>query len=100
MPLFVFYREGILNGAPEIKEEAATGLGELIELTSVAALKPSVVNITGPLIRILGDRYIWNVRVAILRTVVILLEKVAYGFLFIDIQLRFSMIVLLVYEDK
>ena len=70
-----------MNGAPEIKEEAATGLGELIELTSVAALKPNVVNITGPLIRILGDRYISNVRVAILRTVVILLEKVIYDYI-------------------
>ena len=40
----------------ELKEAAANGLGEVIRLTSVDALKPSVVHITGPLIRILGDR--------------------------------------------
>ena len=47
---------GILQGPPDLKELAATGLGEVIKLTSPEALKPSVVNITGPLIRILGDR--------------------------------------------
>ncbi|EDV23577.1 uncharacterized protein TRIADDRAFT_58366 [Trichoplax adhaerens] len=61
VPLFAFYREGILGRSSEIKEEAATGLGELIELTSVAALKPNVVNMTGPLIRILGDTFNGNV---------------------------------------
>ena len=43
-----------------MKEAAANGLGEIIKLTSVDALKPSVVHITGPLIRILGDRFSHN----------------------------------------
>ena len=50
---------GILQGPPDLKELAATGLGEVIKLTSPEALKPSVVNITGPLIRILGDRLVY-----------------------------------------
>ena len=36
---------------------AAEGLGELVEVTSDEALKPFVVQITGPLIRVIGDRF-------------------------------------------
>lgn len=78
-PLLPLFREGILNGTQEIKEAAAIGLGELIALTSAEALKPSVVNITGPLIRILGDRFTWNVKVAVLETLTLLLSKVGMG---------------------
>ena len=73
LPIF---REGILNGSQDIKEQAANALGELINLTSAEALKPSVVNITGPLIRILGDRFVYNVKTAVLETLTILLAKV------------------------
>lgn len=59
-----------------MKEQAANGLGEVISLTSAAALRPFVVNITGPLIRILGDRFSWNVKVAVLQTLGLLLGKV------------------------
>ena len=70
------YREGILNGPQELKEQAAVGLGEVIRRTSAAALKPSVVSITGPLIRILGDRFNYTVKVAVLETLGLLLGKV------------------------
>ncbi|KAG8455790.1 hypothetical protein GDO86_001836 [Hymenochirus boettgeri] len=69
-------REGVLTGNPEQKEEAAKALGLVIKLTSSEALKPSVVGITGPLIRILGDRFGWNVKVALLETLSLLLYKV------------------------
>ncbi|XP_038618375.1 eIF-2-alpha kinase activator GCN1 [Tachyglossus aculeatus] len=69
-------REGVLAGNPEQKEEAAKALGLVIQLTSAEALKPSVVSITGPLIRILGDRFSWNVKVALLETLSLLLAKV------------------------
>ena len=59
-----------------MNEQAANGLGEVISLTSAAALRPFVVNITGPLIRILGDRFSWNVKVAVLQTLGLLLGKV------------------------
>lgn len=75
-PVLPIFREGILNGAQEVKEAAALGLGEVIAMTSSEALKPSVVNITGPLIRILGDRFTWNVKVAVLETLTLLLSKV------------------------
>ncbi|KAG7480586.1 hypothetical protein MATL_G00057810 [Megalops atlanticus] len=69
-------REGVLTGSPEQKEEAARALGGVIRLTSPEALRPSVVNITGPLIRILGDRFSWTVKTALLETLTLLLAKV------------------------
>uniref|UniRef100_A0AAX7TIT7 TOG domain-containing protein n=1 Tax=Astatotilapia calliptera TaxID=8154 RepID=A0AAX7TIT7_ASTCA len=66
-------REGVLTGTPEQKEEAAKALGGVIKLTSPEALRPSVVNITGPLIRILGDRFAWTVKTALLETLTLLL---------------------------
>lgn len=53
-------------------------VGDVIKKTSAEALKPSVVNITGPLIRILGDRFSFNVKVAVLETLGLLLGKVLY----------------------
>ncbi|XP_071447058.1 stalled ribosome sensor GCN1 [Hetaerina americana] len=75
-PILPIFREAILNGQPEVKEQAAQGLGEVIRLTSPEALQPSVVHITGPLIRILGDRFNWNVKAAVLETLALLLAKV------------------------
>jgi len=77
MPILPIFREGILNGAAEVKESAAVGLTEMIRRTSSDALKTSVVNITGPLIRILGDRYSHGVKVAMLDTLTLLLTKVS-----------------------
>lgn len=73
-------REGVLTGSPEQKEEAAKALGAVIKLTSPEALRPSVVNITGPLIRILGDRFAWSVKTALLETLTLLLAKVRYQY--------------------
>ena len=75
LPIF---REGILTGSPEIKELSAIALGELIRKTSAEALKPSVVHITGPLIRILGDRFAPAVKTAVLETLTLLLSKVVF----------------------
>lgn len=74
-PILPIFREAILNGNPEQKEQAADGLSEVIQLTSPDALKSSVVNIAGPLIRILGDRYSSNVKVSVLDTLSLLLAK-------------------------
>ena len=51
-------------------------LGEVVALTTPEALKPALLNVTGPLIRIFGDRFNWNVKVAILDTLALLLKKV------------------------
>ncbi|ODM88729.1 Translational activator GCN1, partial [Orchesella cincta] len=75
-PLLPIYREGILKGGTDLKEEATLGIGELVKLSSETALKPSVLQITGPLIRILGDRYGPALKWAVLHTLTALLKKV------------------------
>lgn len=79
-PILPIFREAILNGDGDEKEAAAQGLGEVIKVTSAQALQPSVVAITGPLIRILGDRFSWNVKAAVLETLAILLAKVRLAY--------------------
>ncbi|XP_067000438.2 stalled ribosome sensor GCN1-like [Anabrus simplex] len=75
-PILPIFRDSILNGLPELKEQATQALGEVILLTSSEALQPSVVHITGPLIRILGDRFNASVKIAVLETLALLLAKV------------------------
>ncbi|CAG0913373.1 unnamed protein product [Notodromas monacha] len=69
-------QQSILNGTPEQKELAAVGMGEIIRLTSAEALKPSVVSITGPLIRVLSDRFGYTLKVEVLVTLSLLMDKV------------------------
>ncbi len=51
-PILPVFLNGLMLGSPEVREQAALGLGLLINLTSEGALKPFVIQITGPLIRI------------------------------------------------
>ncbi|KAK9878672.1 hypothetical protein WA026_023121 [Henosepilachna vigintioctopunctata] len=75
-PILPIFREAILNGDGDEKEVACLGLAEVIRVTSDKALQPSVVHITGPLIRILGDRFSANIKIAVLEALSILLVKV------------------------
>lgn len=84
VPILPIFREAILNGDGDEKEAAAQGLGEIIKVASSSALQPSVVTITGPLIRILGDRFSSNVKIAVLETLAILLEKVNIIFVLLN----------------
>ncbi|KAG6736905.1 hypothetical protein POTOM_060156 [Populus tomentosa] len=74
-PLLPIFLQGLTSGFAELREQAALGLGELIEVTSEKALKDFVIPITGPLIRIIGDRFPWQVKSAILSTLSILIGK-------------------------
>ncbi|KAF9610038.1 hypothetical protein IFM89_019766, partial [Coptis chinensis] len=74
-PLLPVFLQGLISGSAELREQAAQGLGELIEVTSEQALKEFVVPITGPLIRIIGDRFPWQVKSAILSTLCIIIKK-------------------------
>eukprot|EP00252_Welwitschia_mirabilis_P007794 TRINITY_DN19495_c0_g1_i1.p1 TRINITY_DN19495_c0_g1~~TRINITY_DN19495_c0_g1_i1.p1 ORF type:complete len:999 (+),score=244.81 TRINITY_DN19495_c0_g1_i1:58-2997(+) len=74
-PVLPVYLQGLMSGSADLREQAAEGLGELIDVTSETALKPFVVPITGPLIRIIGDRFPWQVKSAILSTLGILISK-------------------------
>ncbi|KAI8639859.1 armadillo-type protein [Parasitella parasitica] len=73
LPIFL---QGLMYGSTDVREQAALAIGDLIERTSAAALKPFVTQITGPLIRILGDRYPAEVKAAILQTLDLMLKKV------------------------
>lgn len=73
LPIFL---QGLMYGSTDVREQAALAVGDLIDRTSAVALKPFVTQITGPLIRILGDRYPAEVKAAILQTLSLMLNKV------------------------
>eukprot|EP00697_Spironema_sp_BW2_P005019 gnl/Spiro4/1676_TR880_c0_g1_i1.p1 gnl/Spiro4/1676_TR880_c0_g1~~gnl/Spiro4/1676_TR880_c0_g1_i1.p1 ORF type:complete len:1552 (-),score=416.40 gnl/Spiro4/1676_TR880_c0_g1_i1:3-4658(-) len=70
-----YFLQGLMNGTAEIREAAASGLGEIVEITPEATLAPFVIPITGPLIRVIGDRFPSQVKAAILASLTILLER-------------------------
>lgn len=74
-PVLPIFLQGLMSGSAELREQAAEGLGELIDVTSPEALRPFVVPVTGPLIRIIGDRFPWQVKSAILATLGIIISK-------------------------
>jgi hypothetical protein len=75
-PVLPIYLQGVLQGSSaELRELAAEGLGELVEATGEEALKPFVVQITGPLIRIIGDRFPWQTKAAILHTLGLMVAR-------------------------
>ncbi|KAG4928965.1 hypothetical protein JHK85_055451 [Glycine max] len=74
-PILPIFLQGLISGSAELREQAALGLGELIEVTSEQSLKEFVIPITGPLIRIIGDRFPWQVKSAILSTLTTMIKK-------------------------
>ncbi|KAJ3008678.1 UNVERIFIED_CONTAM: translational activator of GCN4, partial [Siphonaria sp. JEL0065] len=75
-PILPFFLQGLMYGQSDIREESAKGLGDLVRRTSPDGLKAFVTQITGPLIRIIGDRVAPGVKAAILKTLGLLLVKV------------------------
>ncbi|KAJ3394121.1 translational activator of GCN4 [Entophlyctis sp. JEL0112] len=75
-PILPFFLQGLMYGNSDVREESAKGLGELVQRTNADGLKPFVTQITGPLIRIIGDRVVPGVKAAILTSLGLLLTKV------------------------
>ncbi|KAL1923463.1 uncharacterized protein VTP21DRAFT_8443 [Calcarisporiella thermophila] len=75
-PILPIFLQGLMYGTNDTREQAALGIGDIIQRTSAEILKPFVTQITGPLIRIIGDRYPADVKSAILQTLSLLLTKV------------------------
>ena len=75
-PFLPIFQRGILYGDSNIREASAAGLGELITLTAKKYLAgPSTIKMTGPLLRIVGDRNPAAVKVAIINTLGLILTK-------------------------
>ncbi|CAH0491585.1 unnamed protein product [Peronospora farinosa] len=74
-PFLPSYQWALMNGSPELRQSAAAGLGELVELSTATAIRPYLIKLTGPLIRIAGDRFPGHVKAAILQTLEIILTK-------------------------
>ncbi|CAE7593444.1 ILA [Symbiodinium sp. KB8] len=72
---FPVYQQGLVRGAPHVRELAATAVGELVSLTSTKALRPYFMKLTGPLIRVVADKYSAEVKAAILNTLNIIIAK-------------------------
>jgi hypothetical protein len=47
---------GVLSGTQEQREQAALGVGDLVQRTSEAAIKPYIIQLTGPLIRVISGQ--------------------------------------------
>jgi hypothetical protein len=74
-PFIPVYQYCLMNGSQEAREDAAKSIGELVALTDLESFKPFVIKVTGPLIRIVGDRFHEGIRSAILNTLGIILRK-------------------------
>ncbi|TPX16558.1 uncharacterized protein E0L32_003852 [Thyridium curvatum] len=71
LPIFL---QGLMNGTPDQRVQAALAISDIVDRTSEASLKPFVTQITGPLIRVVSERST-DVKSAILLTLNNLLEK-------------------------
>ncbi|KAI8816085.1 armadillo-type protein [Fimicolochytrium jonesii] len=76
-PILPIFLQGLMYGSADCREQSALGLGDLVRRTSPDALKPFVTQITGPLIRVIGDRFPSSVKSAILMSLSLLLDRVA-----------------------
>lgn len=75
-PFVPTLQQALLHGPPDARERAAQGLLHLVRHTSDEALKPFAISLTGPLIRVVGERVFWKVRAIVLQTLGLLLEKI------------------------
>ncbi len=74
-PWLPMFQYGLLNGSVDNREVAARGIGDLVQSTEVQFLKPFLIKLTGPLIRVAGERFQGNSKAAIIETLNLLLEK-------------------------
>lgn len=77
MPFVPIFIEALLHGSPTAREQAALSIADMTEMTNAKILSPFVIKLTGPLIRVASERFPWQVKAAILRAMLRLLEKAA-----------------------
>ncbi|KAF2012274.1 ARM repeat-containing protein [Aaosphaeria arxii CBS 175.79] len=72
LPIFL---QGLMNGTVDQRTQAALAISDIVDRTSDKSLQPFVVQITGPLIRVVSERSV-DVKAAILLTLNNLLQKI------------------------
>ncbi|PWA03181.1 hypothetical protein BB558_000655 [Smittium angustum] len=75
LPLLPIYTHSLLEGSVVIKEASILGISDLVKYTKEEYLKSQITSITGPLIRIVGDRIPPEVRSAVISSLGLLLFK-------------------------
>ena len=75
MPMLNIFREALLSSNIETKDHGANGYRDIIKNASPNALKPSIMAITGPLLRIVADRISNSIKITISEILSILLFK-------------------------
>lgn len=65
LPILNIFKEALLSSNIETKEHGANGYRDIIKNASPEALKPSIMGITGPLLRIVADRISNNIKITI-----------------------------------
>ncbi|CCF57283.1 hypothetical protein KAFR_0C02900 [Kazachstania africana CBS 2517] len=73
LPIFL---HGLMYGSSDEREAAALGIADVVSKTPAANLKPFVSAITGPLIRVVGERFNSDIKAAILFALNILFVKI------------------------
>ncbi|KAL3236074.1 Gcn1p [Nakaseomyces bracarensis] len=73
LPIFL---HGLMYGSAEEREVSAIAIADVVSKTPAANLKPFVSSITGPLIRVVGERFKSDVKAAILLALNILFKKI------------------------
>lgn len=73
LPIF---SHGLMYGTAEQKELSALSLAEIIDRTPPEILKPFATPITGPLIRVIGERVSSDIKTAILAALTSLLRRI------------------------
>ncbi|KAL2314757.1 eIF-2-alpha kinase activator gcn1 [Schizosaccharomyces pombe] len=74
LPIFLY---GLMHGTMDQREQSALGIADIVLKTEPSKLRPFVTQITGPLIRIIGERFPVEVKCAILYTLNIILSKIS-----------------------
>ncbi|SGZ49194.1 CIC11C00000000223 [Sungouiella intermedia] len=70
------FSHGLMYGSSDQKELSALSIADIIERTPAANLKPFATTITGPLIRVIGERVSSDIKSAILSALTNLLLKI------------------------
>ncbi|CCH61585.1 hypothetical protein TBLA_0F00410 [Henningerozyma blattae CBS 6284] len=73
LPIFL---HGLLYGSNDEREASALAIADIVSKTPAANLKPFVSVITGPLIRVVGERFGGHIKAAILYALNILFSKI------------------------